>query len=302
MTTPELVDFYYSQTRNVDIIPRKLHDFTFIVGDPGDMGAKCGIKVLELKDPGQYGKVVVKGHVMETNNVASLEFDPTIWKDAVVINGRSISPIDLIDPISLARLPSDGVSVPSLPRRYGRQLGSMTAILRTQGPFVIRHGGSVNTSGIALQISRNMHQYFQADAAIYSSFSKSNTTGATGNIITLLINEAHPEPISDFPVQVSKALCSVIDYHGDKRNFGAAARGTAYLRPAGGEKLELVLWGADEDGLRQAARIVPMLTGVGQPDFVIFDDSAKWRGVEGVLAMGFFDARWQVTASSVVEL
>jgi hypothetical protein len=45
-----------------------------------------------------------------------------------------------------------------------------------------------------------------------------------------------------------------------------------------------------------------MLTGVGQPDFVVFGGSAKWRGIEGVLAMGFFDSEWKVTASSVVEL
>jgi hypothetical protein len=44
-----------------------------------------------------------------------------------------------------------------------------------------------------------------------------------------------------------------------------------------------------------------MMTGVGQPDFVVFGKSARWRGVEGVLAMGFFDVSWDVTASSVVE-
>jgi hypothetical protein len=43
-----------------------------------------------------------------------------------------------------------------------------------------------------------------------------------------------------------------------------------------------------------------MLTGVGQPDFVVFGESAKWRGIEGALAMGFFDWTWEVTGSSVV--
>jgi hypothetical protein len=44
-----------------------------------------------------------------------------------------------------------------------------------------------------------------------------------------------------------------------------------------------------------------MMTGVGQPDFVVFGESAKWRGIEGVLAMGFFDSNWAITASSIVE-
>jgi hypothetical protein len=303
LTTPELVSFYYTQAQNEDALPRRLDNFTFIVGDPGDIGTKGGIKVLELKDPGQYGKVTVRGHVIRTMNVASLEFDSLLWKDTVVLNGQAIFPGQLTAPVTLPQSLSNGESTAeaSTPRRHGRQLGSMTAILRTEGPLVIRHAGTANTSNVALQISRNMHQYFQADAAIYSHFHASEISGATGNVITLLINEQPPEHMSDFPIEVGSAQCSVVDNHGDKQEFGDVARGAAYLRPAGSERLELVLWGVDEDGLRQAARVVPMLTGVGQPDFVIFGESARWRGVEGVLAMGFFDADWQVTASSVVE-
>jgi hypothetical protein len=44
-----------------------------------------------------------------------------------------------------------------------------------------------------------------------------------------------------------------------------------------------------------------MLTGVGQPDFVVFGEGAKWKGIEGVLAMGFFDSAWEVSPSSVIE-
>lgn len=303
MTTPELVDFYYAQSRNNDTLPRRLDEFTFVVGDPGDMGPKGGIKVLELKDPAEYGKVSVKGHVIKTTNVVSLEFNPLLWKDTVVINGRSVPWADMTAPLNLLQLPSERESTaqPPLARRHGRQLGSMTAILRTQGPFVIRHAGSANASSVALQISRNMHQYFQADSIILSSLSGVESIKATGNMITLLINEKPPKLVSDFPIRVGDALCSVVDHHGDKQDFGTAARGAAYLRPAEGERLELVLWGVDEDGLRQAARVVPMLTGVGQPDFVVLGESAKWKGVEGMLAMGFFDAMWRVTASSIVD-
>lgn len=51
--------------------------------------------------------------------------------------------------------------------------------------------------------------------------------------------------------------------------------GALFLRPLDGERLELVVWGADVAGLEHAARLVPALTGVGQPDFVIL--SAKCR-------------------------
>jgi hypothetical protein len=306
MTTPQLVDFYYTQTRNEDVLPRKLHEFTLVVGDPGDMGSKGGIRVLQLHDPGQYGKVKVKGHVIETTNVMSLAFDPILWKDTVTINGIPIDSTELDAPISLD---ATGIKEPSgtvrrettTAQRNGRQLGSMTAILRTQGPFVIRHPGTADTCRVALQISRNMHQYFQADAAIFSSVSDSSIANTSGNIITLALNTTIPDTLADFPIQVGKLGCSVVDHQGRKQEYGPVAQGAAFLRPAGGERLELVIWGADEVGLQQAARITPMMTGVGQPDFVVFGKSAQWRGVEGILAMGFFDGSWKVTASSVVE-
>lgn len=37
-----------------------------------------------------------------------------------------------------------------------------------------------------------------------------------------------------------------------------------------------------------AARLVPMLTGVGQPDFEIDDMMMSWKGTGGELATGFF--------------
>ena len=74
--------------------------------------------------------------------------------------------------------------------------------------------------------------------------------------------------------------------------------GAIYVAPLPNERLELVTWGYDEEGLRQAARFVPMLTGVGQPDFIIVRRKCAWQGAAGVLAMGFFDHNWKVTQGS----
>lgn len=94
---------------------------------------------------------------------------------------------------------------------------------------------------------------------------------------------------------------SVKDSRGRQHEFGKGdGLGAAFLRPLDGERLELVLWGTDSDSLSQAARLVPMLTGVGQPDFIILSDAARWRGVEGALALGFFDHVWAVTPSSML--
>ncbi|KAF2031612.1 hypothetical protein EK21DRAFT_110739 [Setomelanomma holmii] len=309
MTTPKLTDFYYSQIRNDDLLPRKLDEFSIVVGDSGDMGSKGGLRVLHLHDPGQYGKVQVKGHVIKTSNVASLEFDPSVWKESISIDGQEVSLVaNGLESGAWIRAhdldsswKSTGHEIDTaVGRRYGRQLGSMTAILRTAGPFIIRHPGFANTTHLALQVSRNLHQYFQADASIHASFSPA-VLNATGNIITIAVGKNDPDFSSDFPIRIGSSGVSVHSPRGRSHTYGGEARGAAFLRPAGGERLELLIWGADDDGLRQATRTIPMLTGVGQPDFVVLGESAKCQGVEGVLAMGFFDPEWKITASSVVE-
>lgn len=176
----------------------------------------------------------------------------------------------------------------------------MTAILRTQGPFIIRHQGG-DSARIALQISRNFHQYFYADSKIISANS-SNDNG-TGNVISVAIGGGSPPSHHpDFPIQAGTSGVSVRDSKGHAREYGNKSRlGAVFLRPLDTERLELVVWGSDREGLAQAARLVPTVTGVGQPDFVVLGESATWRGVEGALALGFFDHMWSVTPSSVVS-
>jgi hypothetical protein len=175
----------------------------------------------------------------------------------------------------------------------------MTAILRTLGPFIIRHEGP-QTAHVALQISRNFHQYFYADANIVSA--NSSVDGLTGNVISVFVGTVPPSLHPDFPIQAGPAGVTVRDSRGNIRQYGSGSRlGAAFLRPLEGERLELVVWGSDAEGLLQASRLVPTVTGVGQPDFVVLGDSARWRGVEGALALGFFDYKWEVTPSSVVS-
>lgn len=310
MTTPELVKFYHEQVANQEPLPRRLEHFSITVGDPGDMGSKNGIRVLHLMDPGQYGRVDVSGHTIRTSNVQDLEFDPTVWSGPLRIDGQivRVRPSETA-PAHVVKvggttwdISSHGPSpIPSQSQRHGRQLGSMTAVLRSQGPFILQHSGSTNTSHLALQISRNLHQYFQADAIIDSSGPYTLTGNSLGNTITLAVG-SDPGGSANHAVRVDESGVTIRDHAGHDQRYGEEARGAAFLRPLDGERLELLLWGADDDGLRQAARLVPMLTGVGQPDFAIFGSSAQWKGVEGVLAMGFFDSEWRVTASSMIGL
>ncbi|KAF1926669.1 uncharacterized protein M421DRAFT_67357 [Didymella exigua CBS 183.55] len=309
MTTPPLVDFYYNFTRSTEELPRELDEFNIVVGDPGDMGSKGGVRVTQLEDPGQYGRVHVRGRRVKTSNVLGIEFGHPFWTDTVVVDGQTL---DLAGAAAntgstiQARLSGNswvintvGTTDESTDRR-GRQLGSMTAILRTHGPIIIKHPGTVHASHLALQVSRNLYQYFHADTVILSDIADTASANATGNVIHLSIGDGLTSADPDFPIQASTSGASLRDSRGREQLYDNS-QGAAWLRPLDGERLELVLWGADEEGLRQAARLVPMLTGVGQPDFVILGEETKWKGIEGALALGFFNSQWQVTASSFVS-
>jgi hypothetical protein len=170
--------------------------------------------------------------------------------------------------------------------------------LRTQGPFIIRYQGE-STIHVALQISRNFQQYFYADANIVSS--NSSSFSGSGNVVSVCIGRVPEGMHPDFPIQASPSGVTVKDGKGKVRKYSSSRLGAVFLRPLDGERLELVVWGSDVEGLLQASRLVPTVTGVGQPDFVVLGESARWRGVEGAAALGFFDHAWGVTASSVVN-
>ena len=81
MTTSQLKSFYREQTAKNETLSRNATTFDIVVADPGDMGSKGGIRVLQLEDPGQYGRVHVtyqaatKAYVIKTSNVLSLELN-----------------------------------------------------------------------------------------------------------------------------------------------------------------------------------------------------------------------------------
>ena len=92
MTTDALIRFYKEQVNNNITLPRRLSEFDLIVGDPGDTGTKSGLRVLQLDDPGQYGKVHVKGHTITTSNVLSLELQPgVLGAESVTIDGKQLA-------------------------------------------------------------------------------------------------------------------------------------------------------------------------------------------------------------------
>jgi hypothetical protein len=178
----------------------------------------------------------------------------------------------------------------------------LDAVLRTGDAFTIRYGNASELE-LAVQVSRNFHQYFAADSVIQTPGSKDERWG---NVITLAVGAQLPTPAQEgFPIRVleSTGRLQIRDHDGYWGTPGGSRSkiGAIFLRPDANERygVELVVWGETTAMLEQAARLVPMLTGTGQPDFIILREDAKWKGVDGAY-LGFFDAWWRVARSSVL--
>lgn len=183
-------------------------------------------------------------------------------------------------------------------QRYGAQLGALDAVLRTRGRLLVQYQGK-RTVEIATQIAQNLYQYFAADCEIVDIASV--TAVGQGNIVSVVQGSAHTSwNLSSFAVEITTNKGIFIrDATGQRRQYPfAEGLGAVFLQPLANERLRLMVWGFDDTGLRYASRLVPMLTGVGQADFVVVSKECWWKGTAGVLAMGFFDYAWNVSYAS----
>ena len=189
-------------------------------------------------------------------------------------------------------------------QRYGNQIGALESILRTRGQFLIRYL-SPEVYNVALQISRNLFQYFAADTEIVQSEGGASLKSHKGNLISVFIGlqwSSSTVKSHSIKLQQDGLGITVRDLTGYLRSYQfEPGLGAIFLSPLSGQRLELVIWGYDETGLCSAARLVPMLTGVGQPDFVIVRKVSAWKGAAGVLAMGLFDHDWNVSQASFLS-
>jgi hypothetical protein len=183
--------------------------------------------------------------------------------------------------------------------RLRSQLGGIDAILRTNGSFRIAYYGA-DTFDIAVQISRNLLQYFSADSEIVDG--TLSTEEPTGNVIRVSLESSVPVGLRhDFPIKVEDSHFLLRNREGkfeehypDEENLAAL-----FVRPVTHGSLELVVWGRTSLGLSLAARLTPLTTGIGQPDFVILEADSRWKGAEAT-SLGFFDAHWNISGSSVI--
>ena len=151
-----------------------------------------------------------------------------------------------------------------------------------------------------MQISRNLIQYFAAD----SELTQGTDVGrrSEGNVVTVGLGRSVAELLREgSSIQVTETGVRLVRFDGScKRIEFEEGLGVIALSRYSPTALEVFVWGFDAVGLRQAARLFPMLTGVGQPDFIILRKRCAWEGAAGVFALGSFTSSWKASESSFI--
>jgi hypothetical protein len=174
------------------------------------------------------------------------------------------------------------------------------------GPFQIRFSGN-KVHQIALDISRSFQQYYGADTVIHEGLSEDAAAWSKGigYTVTIGMNRCFglAPCLSDpwFPIQLTdEGHIKVRDADGFWVQPGnrQVELGAIFLRPSV-HGMEIVVWAKSYKMLQQTARLIPMQTGTGQPEFILVREDSAWRGLDGTY-LGFFDPWWNVTKSSVL--
>ncbi|KAK5058611.1 hypothetical protein LTR84_010874 [Exophiala bonariae] len=320
MTTQSMRDFYSLFLKCGISQKQTPRQFSFIVPNSHDMGSRYGIFVDQLSTPDRMGKVHALVSETEsgvqwrlkTTNIQRLRLERVsglnLAADEVILDNMLL-PFELKHEKGSALFVKRDADTwtrelrpnwQHLEQRSGRQRGTLDAILRSSGPFQLIYG-SPEILPIALQASRNLHQYYGADSNILSwpDYRKVVDKGES-NVITFVQGMISlPTRIPHFPINLQDGRVTLTACNGRIISIPfTQGLGGVWLRPLPDERLELVVWGADTIGLKHAARLVPTITGVGQPDFVILEASARWKGHGGAIAMGLFDYGWRISPGS----
>ncbi|TKA63624.1 hypothetical protein B0A55_11180 [Friedmanniomyces simplex] len=314
MTTEPLKHFLRQHLNTggpvIDKAPINLRAFTVVSAGQGTV-AKHGIEIQQLLNPGQVGKLHVEydpltlACFISVSNVQSFRIPPWFQHcEFIDIRGQRLAEMPVSETSgTVLTKHKNGTWLyispgPTPPPRQGRQLGALDAILGTRGAFHITHL-SPAAQHVALQVSRNLCQYFGADTTIIDDYHEAKAANGS-NLITIAIGTDLPAtPDSAITFLDSRLEIKDEHYYSGLHAYPATNHLAAvWLRSLPDERLELVVWGADEEGLEIAARLVPLMTGTGQPDFVLADQTMLWKGLEGTLALGYFDVWWEVSKNS----
>ncbi|KAA8913215.1 hypothetical protein FN846DRAFT_772479 [Sphaerosporella brunnea] len=317
MTEGSLSGFLTHFLNEQPSIPELPYTFSMVVANPGDTGSRGGIVVDQLAEPDRIGRINVERHGdwwhLSTSNIRRWHFDGqgarTFERPFGVIIDDYQLPVGNSSATFLLEDRGDWImTVADLEQttteqswkaveKSGPQWGAMDAFLASKGRFtiVVPPDSEFYKYAVASDVSRNLYQYFAADTEIVDQLEE-----VDGNVVLIGRPSSKLHCSGEgFPITISEGFIAIRDAFGRTKKYKMEKEmGAIFTCPLSRQRLMLVVWGADEVGLRTAARLVPLRTGVGQPNFVIVGREMRFMGAGGAKAMGMFDSTWQVSAAS----
>ena len=256
MTTPGLLEFYREYCKPDAAPPPASSDFSFVLPISDDMSSRYGIVIDQLQTPDRIGRVSVTTqrrkddttmwHI-KTTNVHRLHFDFDFGLDRILPNAVQLDDlahvIELDDHFMVStsfvslddgKWSTEPYFGASLDQRTGLQRGAMDSILRTNGPFqVVYSSGPAHAYDVAVQVSRNLLQYFGADAIIRSSEKHGGPQYGAGNIISIVLGAQTPVcQLSSFPMHADQTGIWLRGPRGSRFIPSSEGRGAAWLQQA----------------------------------------------------------------------
>ena len=181
--------------------------------------------------------------------------------------------------------------------------------MHTKGPFSI---GYASRDGwhVASEVARNLLQYYGADSELAAI--TSNTSLISAAAAELHLNGNHISIFHGLDRVLTRKMDAPFFFQDEclciKTSTAAASRfafkdglGLICLCPLPNQRLELVIWGFDHSGLHRAARLIPLLPGVGQPDFIVVGDQMAVKLLMCGLAMCTIEYNWSAASASYIQ-
>ncbi|KAF2723182.1 hypothetical protein K431DRAFT_265302 [Polychaeton citri CBS 116435] len=316
ITTKELTRFFQTELEGFrDQASYPLHEWSLVTSNPASIGPKQGIEIIHLINAGQLGKVSIRLNrteslcVIFTSNVRTftVNLESSRCRALVIDNVNMDLGYNLPNYVTATKTQGftqhwtinhdSGYSTSKSISPLHKQNVGIDGILRSLGAFqIVQHSNSRQAAEVALQISRNLCQYFAADTDLEVDYLSARQ--AQGNIVSIAVGADLPTASGGYEtIAVSDdELCirekTIVHCYGGEKELSAI-----FLRPLPSARLELVIWAQQARNLGVAARLVPTLTGVGQPDFVILGDALS-KGLENAVALGFYDESWGVSRNA----
>ncbi|KAK6528694.1 hypothetical protein TWF694_003937 [Orbilia ellipsospora] len=325
MTTPPLGEFLSQFFNKVRPLPQIGSNFSVVIGNPGVTTSRGGLRALQLTDPTVLGRINVEILVgpsiiwkITTSNIRRLELDLTLAKkrtlampSTVEIDGNIIliTAPEVMNRMGFVFTNRKWISFSDDSwknnERHGLQLGSLPALFNSRGCINVLFRNNTTLSPLynkkALEVSRNLYQYYSADTKIgiiddLEQIKKGNVVVLGRFDKTLLPEELR----STFPVsQTESGDINLQLQSGEKITYkNRPGIGMVLLFPIGKDRVGILIWGSNDDAVRRASMLMPIRTGSSQPDFIILGPESGWNGAAGALALAMFDSHWQFRAEA----